>query len=96
MASRKPYECFKCRDNGFPETMVYLAGKDDQGKTVYIEEDGTGHVHKTQTQTKSSSNGSTTVVSESTQLKIINAKLDRVISLLEEEKQRQQQKGTSQ
>ena len=26
--------------------MVYLAGKDDQGKTVYIEEDGSPHVHK--------------------------------------------------
>lgn len=44
--SRKPYECFRCRDNGYPDTMVYLAGKDGQGKTVYVEEDGTPHQHK--------------------------------------------------
>jgi hypothetical protein len=44
--SRKPYECYYCRDHGFPDTMVYLAGKDDQGKTIQLEEDGTEHVHK--------------------------------------------------
>jgi hypothetical protein len=44
--SRKPYECFRCRDNGFPNTQVYLAGKDEQGKTVYVEDDGTTHQHK--------------------------------------------------
>jgi hypothetical protein len=27
--------------------MVYLAGKDESGKTVYVEEDGTPHLHKT-------------------------------------------------
>ena len=47
--SRRPYECFKCRDSGFPNTMVYLAGKDDQGKTIQLEEDGTKHVHKGRT-----------------------------------------------
>jgi hypothetical protein len=86
MASRKTYECFKCRDNGFPNTMVYLAGKDEQGKTVYIEEDGTGHQHKTkQQQGHQQGQGSTTVVTEPTAMKIINAKLDRIISLLEKE-----------
>lgn len=55
MASRKPYECFRCRDNGFPNTMVYLAGKDEQGKTIYIEEDGTAHRHKTINSQQSSS-----------------------------------------
>lgn len=49
MASRKPYECFKCRDNGYANTMVYLAGKDDQGRTIQLEEDGTKHVHKGRT-----------------------------------------------
>ena len=45
--SRKPYECFRCRDNGFSNTQVYLAGKNEQGKTVYVEEDGAPHQHKT-------------------------------------------------
>ena len=30
-----------------PNTMVYLAGEKKCGKTVNIEEDGTGHLHKT-------------------------------------------------
>ena len=82
MASRKPYECFKCRDNGLPNTMVYLAGKDDQGKTVYIEEDGTAHQHKIKQQRQTQP--TTTVVTEPTATKILNAKLDRITSLLEE------------
>lgn len=56
--SRKQYECFKCRDSGFPGTLVYLAGKDEQNRTIQL-------------------------VTEPTSLKIINAKLDRIISLLE-------------
>lgn len=44
--SRKPYECFRRRDNGFPGVQVYLAGKDNSGKTIYVEEDGTPHIHK--------------------------------------------------
>lgn len=86
--SRKPYECFKCRDNGFSNTLVYLAGKDDQGKTIQLEENGSRHVHKEkqqrhqdpqqQFQQQSQSRGSTT-----SSLEVINAKLDRIISLLE-------------
>ena len=30
MASKQTYECFVCKANGFPGTLVYLAGKDDQ------------------------------------------------------------------
>jgi hypothetical protein len=30
--------------------MVYLAGKDEQGKTIQLEEDGTRHVRKEQQQ----------------------------------------------
>ena len=37
------------RDNGYANTMVYLAGKDDQGRTIQLEEDGTKHVHKGRT-----------------------------------------------
>ncbi len=62
--------------------MVYLAGKDDQGKTVYIEEDGTGHQHKTKQQ-QLQGQGSTTIVSESAQLKTIAARLEYAVSLLE-------------
>lgn len=81
MASHKPYECFRCRDNGFPNTMVFLAGKDDHDKTVYVEEDGTSHQHKLKQQ-QQHQQASTTVVTEPTSLKIINAKLDRIIALL--------------
>lgn len=86
MASRKPYECFRCRDNGFPITMVYLAGKDDQGKTIYIEDDGTAHRHKTKEQAQQSQQQhqeGTTVFSEPTQLKVIVARLEYAITLLE-------------
>lgn len=68
--------------------MVYLAGKDESGKTVYIEEDGTAHQHKTKqqqpTQQHAQQQGSITVVTEPTATKILNAKLDRIIALLEE------------
>jgi hypothetical protein len=90
--SRKPYECFRCRDNGFPNTQVYLAGKDEQGKTVYVEDNGTAHQHKIkqqQEQQQQESQGSTTVVTEPTAMKIINAKLDRIISLLESQKKQE-------
>lgn len=45
MARKQIYPCFKCRENGFPNTMVFLAGKNNEG-TIYIEEDGTAHQHK--------------------------------------------------
>ena len=28
--------------------MVFLAGKDENNKTIYLEEDGSKHAHKTQ------------------------------------------------
>lgn len=54
--SRKPYECFRCRDNGFPGVQVYLAGKDNQNKTVYVEENGHKHIHKTKEQQQQQDN----------------------------------------
>ena len=87
--SRKPYECFKCRDSGYPNTMVYLAGKDDTGRTIQLEEDGTKHIHK---QAKREEESTTVVTAEPTPImKIINAKLDRIIALLEGQHQQQQQ-----
>ena len=48
MASKQTYECFVCKNNGFPGTLVYLAGKDAQGRAIRLEDDGTTpHVHKT-------------------------------------------------
>ena len=41
--SRKSFECFSCSDNGCPHTIVYLAGKDDQGKTIRLEDNWTRH-----------------------------------------------------
>jgi hypothetical protein len=42
------YECFKCKNNGFPGVMVYLAGKDDHGRAIRLDDDGTTpHIHKT-------------------------------------------------
>ena len=76
--------------------MVFLAGKDEQGKTIYIE-DGIAHRHKTKGEhlpqqqqpatTNSSSTVGTTGITEGstiTAIKVINAKLDRIINLLVE------------
>lgn len=46
MASRKSYECFVCKRQGFEDVQVFLDGKDDQGKTIYKNEDMTPHQHK--------------------------------------------------
>jgi hypothetical protein len=48
--SRKPYECYYCRDHGFPNMMVYLAGKDENNRTIQLEEDGSKHIHKVKQQ----------------------------------------------
>ena len=69
--------------------QVYLDGKTAEGKTIYKNPDMSEHIHKlkgqdqqqqTQTQPVQSS---TTIVTENTAHKIINARLDRVIELLE-------------
>lgn len=96
MASKQKYECFTCRDNGFPGVLIYLAGKNAEGKAIRVEEDGSAHVHKTKQQQEAAQLpeqqshqaqqqglGSTTIVTEPTSMKIINAKLDRIISMLE-------------
>ena len=92
MASKQTYECFACKNNGFPAVMVYLSGKDPQGRAIRLEEDGiTMHTHKTKVPSQqhqqlqqAQQQGSTTVVTEPTATKILNAKLDRIISLLEQ------------
>jgi hypothetical protein len=45
--SKKTYSCFICEKNEYPDERVYLAGKDENGKTIYISEDGvSAHQHK--------------------------------------------------
>jgi hypothetical protein len=45
--NKRQYECFVCKKNNFPGTMVLLGGRDSAGKTIYIETDGsTAHTHK--------------------------------------------------
>jgi hypothetical protein len=90
MASRRTYSCYVCQRNGL-DIQVFLDGKDEYGKTKYLESDGvTKHFHKT-----SKGNGeeesTTTVVTTAAEptpmmMKIINAKLDRIITLLESQK----------
>ena len=46
VASKQTYPCFACRKAGY-EVLVYLDGKDEQGRTKYLNEDGTKHFHKT-------------------------------------------------
>jgi hypothetical protein len=99
MASKSTYECFACKKNGFAGVRVHLDGKTESGQTIYKNEDMSPHYHQqrsstaeevvhqgTQQQPQSQSQqkqGSTTVISEGKLLKMVNAKLDRVINLLE-------------
>jgi hypothetical protein len=92
MASRKTYTCFVCQKAGH-EILVFLDGKDEAGHTKYLNEDMTRHTHlgsrlslQEQQGQQQQAQGSTTVVTEPTAMKIINAKLDRIISLLEPQK----------
>jgi len=85
MASKQTYECYVCKRNGFLETRVYLDGKTEDGKTIYKNEDMSAHQHKQKQQSQSlAQQGSTTIVSqsESTQLKVLTARLEYTISLL--------------
>lgn len=86
MASKQLYPCFACRKAGH-EVQVFLDGKDEQGRTKYLNEDGSKHTHLGSSfSSQQQQQGSTAVVTEppTTSLKIINAKLDRIIALLTE------------
>jgi hypothetical protein len=89
MASRKTYTCFVCQKSGHG-VQVFLDGKDAEGKTKYLNEDMTRHTHlgssPQQQQQQQQPEASTIIVTEPTSLKIINAKLDRIIGLLESQK----------
>ena len=86
MASKQTYECFQCKKNGFPDVRVYLDGKTEDGRTIYKDENMAPHQHKQQEKQPAQQQqlqASTTIVTEPTSLKIINARLDRIIALLE-------------
>lgn len=82
MASKMTYPCFACKKAGF-EVQVFLDGKDKHGRTKYLNEDGTNHTHLGSSSSQQQKQGSTTGVQESTQLKLIGARLEYAISLLE-------------
>jgi hypothetical protein len=79
----------KCRDSGFPNTMVYLAGKDDHGRTIQLEEDGTKHIHKQvkgqqqQPQPQPQQQQQQTMDGLMKLLVSIDSKLDRLLNLAE-------------
>jgi hypothetical protein len=96
MASRNTYPCFACRKAGY-EIPVYLDGKDAEGRTKYLNEDGTKHVHKTNPLEKPSEESvqrgisaftmmtDLTILVEPTQklLVTVDGKLDRLLNLAE-------------
>lgn len=44
---KKLYPCFVCKNNGFPNEMVILAGRDDAGNSIRKNPDESEHIHKT-------------------------------------------------
>ena len=46
MSGKGPYECYSCKNNGFPGEMVFLAGRDEKGRAIRQQEDGSAHIHK--------------------------------------------------
>jgi hypothetical protein len=64
MASKQLYPCFSCRRVGY-EIPVYLDGKDAEGRTKYLNEDGTKHIHKTKQELPQQSNPLATLSDES-------------------------------
>lgn len=85
MASKQTYPCFACRKAGH-EIPVYLDGKDSEGRTKYLNEDGSKHVHKTKA-TFAGNDAQKSSNSESKDygalLAAINEKLDRLLNLAE-------------
>jgi hypothetical protein len=85
MASPRTYECFVCKRNGIDGVQVYLDGKDAEGRTKYLNEDMTIHFHEGTSASVATTQQPTTskqVFKEEIVplLRIINAKLDRLLS----------------
>lgn len=43
---KRLYECFSCKNNGFPGEMVQLAGKTEQGAPIRKNPDDSPHTHR--------------------------------------------------
>jgi hypothetical protein len=90
MASKQLYPCFACRKAGH-EVQVFLDGKDEQGRTKYLNEDGTTHTHLGSS--NSTSQPSVTVCREKERddpvmkmLNDLNIKMNQVIRMLEDQR----------
>jgi hypothetical protein len=98
MASRNTYPCYICIKNGFADVRVYLDGKTADGKTIYKNEDMSPHIHKQHApEFRQRVNSNTSSMQESQpqqpaqeqqqptelSLKLIHARIDRVVQLLE-------------
>ena len=82
--SKQTFECFVCKKQGFTNERVYLAGKDSNGRTIYLETDGvTAHRHKFKERTPETK--PTTLATSSDiiiqKLDEINSKLDRLLAI---------------
>jgi molecular chaperone DnaK (HSP70) len=40
------WPCFTCKNNGFPNEMIILAGKDERGSAIRKNPDKSPHIHK--------------------------------------------------
>jgi hypothetical protein len=85
MASPRTYECFVCKRNEIDGVQVYLDGRDVEGHTKYLNEDMTTHYHQgtsAKAATTQQPLASKPVSKEEILplLRIINAKLDRLLS----------------
>ncbi|HZD35444.1 MAG TPA: hypothetical protein VE130_09590, partial [Nitrososphaeraceae archaeon] len=87
--SKQTFECYVCKKQGFNNERVYLAGKDSNGRTIYLETDGvTAHRHKFKERTPGETQPTTLATSADTivsKLDEINSKLDRLLAKEEAE-----------
>jgi hypothetical protein len=90
MASKQPWECFVCKSNGFAGTMVYLAGKDEQGRAIRLEADGSPHIHKSKapSQQQQQQQREPTIADVLMQIKLLHQKVDKLLLLQEKDKTR--------
>lgn len=83
--SRKTYNCYICEKNGYPDERVHLAGKDANGRTIYLEPDGvTAHQHRRKEGSTSSAQPTITPTTAETiisLLKDIDSKLNRLLAI---------------
>ena len=107
MASKQTYECFVCKSNGYPGVLVYLAGKDDQGRAIRLEDDGvTPHTHKTKVPSQQHQQQHTQqqqqqihqeqkTVDLLLEVKLMHQKIDKILNLLSQQQQNAKEKDAS-